>query len=242
MQQRRRFAHTSPFSVIVITKFELVSAGIASMFEPHRVRTRTSIVNNDLDALSGADVVVIDVMSQPVETVIDVQAIRQSCPAAAIVLYVRRFADRVFIAEPRNVDDVIPHDLSNAELKRRLTVAAAPQPDLGGRAKGVAVVLTGGRPSYLTPRQVEVAALLAAGASTREIAERLFIGLNTAKSHVRGILRALDVNTRTAAAIVIVQLGLATSDGPIDHATNRDAPRTHLQDEPQDSRTIPTNP
>ena len=53
----------------------------------------------------------------------------------------------------------------------------------------------------LTPREQEVLALLAAGLSNAEIAERLFISLSTAKVHVQHILKKLGAKTRLQAAV-----------------------------------------
>ncbi len=52
----------------------------------------------------------------------------------------------------------------------------------------------------LTPREVEVLRLVAAGASNPAIAEQLFITVRTVKSHVSNILRKLDVSSRLHAA------------------------------------------
>ena len=60
----------------------------------------------------------------------------------------------------------------------------------------------------LTPREVEVLQLIAAGASNREIAEQLVISLWTVKSHVTKILGKLDVSSRTQAAARARELGL----------------------------------
>ncbi len=51
----------------------------------------------------------------------------------------------------------------------------------------------------LSSREWEVADALAAGLSTNEIAERLFIGDNTVRSHVASILRKLRVSNREEA-------------------------------------------
>ncbi|MBN1660313.1 MAG: hypothetical protein JXA93_18085, partial [Anaerolineae bacterium] len=51
----------------------------------------------------------------------------------------------------------------------------------------------------LTPREVEVLRLIAAGLSNRDIAEELVISLSTAKSHINHLYGKLDVKNRTQA-------------------------------------------
>lgn len=51
----------------------------------------------------------------------------------------------------------------------------------------------------LTPRELETLELIAAGFSTREIAERLFVSENTIKTHASRVFDKLDVRRRTQA-------------------------------------------
>ena len=60
----------------------------------------------------------------------------------------------------------------------------------------------------LTPREVEVLRLLAAGQSDRRIAELLFISRHTAANHVASILGKLALHSRAAAAAYAVRHGL----------------------------------
>lgn len=53
----------------------------------------------------------------------------------------------------------------------------------------------------LTPREWQVLALLAKGCPDKEIANRLFISRETARSHVKSIYKKLQVRTRRAAAV-----------------------------------------
>jgi DNA-binding CsgD family transcriptional regulator len=84
------------------------------------------------------------------------------------------------------------------ELARRARVdlglepAAGPADDLG-----------------LTPREVEVLALVAEGRTNREIASELYISDKTASVHVSNILRKLEVSNRGEAAALAHRLGLA---------------------------------
>lgn len=50
-----------------------------------------------------------------------------------------------------------------------------------------------------TPREAEIAQLLTAGMSSRQMAESLYISLPTVKFHIQNICKKLDVSSRTAA-------------------------------------------
>jgi ATP/maltotriose-dependent transcriptional regulator MalT len=63
-------------------------------------------------------------------------------------------------------------------------------------------------PFGLTPRERQVLALVASGATNREIGGALFMAEKTASVHVSRILAKLDVRSRTQAAAVAHRLGL----------------------------------
>ena len=60
----------------------------------------------------------------------------------------------------------------------------------------------------LTPRELEVLAAMADGASNKAIARRLGISFHTAKFHVAAILDKLNADSRTEAVMRAAQLGL----------------------------------
>ncbi len=60
----------------------------------------------------------------------------------------------------------------------------------------------------LTPRELEVLALLAEGASNKTIARRLGISVHTAKFHVGSLLDKLDAVGRTDAVAQAARLGV----------------------------------
>ena len=61
------------------------------------------------------------------------------------------------------------------------------------------------RPLPLTPRQLEVARLAAAGKTHKEIAAALGMRAETARTHLKNIYRRLDVASRVDLADVVAR-------------------------------------
>jgi len=60
----------------------------------------------------------------------------------------------------------------------------------------------------LSEREIQVLRLVAAGHSTRQIAERLVISVHTARTHIKTIYRKLDAHSRVQAVHQARELGL----------------------------------
>jgi len=63
----------------------------------------------------------------------------------------------------------------------------------------------------LTAREVEILAEVSSGATNKEIAERLFISVNTVKNHIHDILRKLDLKNRREARMFAIRNGIKKS-------------------------------
>jgi two-component system, NarL family, response regulator LiaR len=94
-------------------------------------------------------------------------------------------------------------DISAEDLARAIRQAHAGKPTLAPEAADV-LIQAARNPEIrwgddLTEREREVLALMVDGLNNQQIAERLVIGLSTAKSHVSNVLSKLGVSTRTEA-------------------------------------------
>jgi DNA-binding CsgD family transcriptional regulator len=81
---------------------------------------------------------------------------------------------------------------------------ALPQEERQGGLSQRIVVSNAG----LTPRQTEVLRLLGEGLSTEAIADRLGVAVETARNHIRAVLRGLGVHSRLEAVIEGRERGL----------------------------------
>ena len=109
-------------------------------------------------------------------------------------------------------------DLGDGALRDRLAALLGAVAGLRlatpGEAASVAIVARDPRdriePSEtdLTPRELDVLALMAEGASNKAIAKRLGISVHTAKFHVGSILDKLDATGRTDAVAHAARRGV----------------------------------
>lgn len=105
---------------------------------------------------------------------------------------------------------------------RRITVRVTSAPlRRGGQVVGifgiavpVAQATNSGRSPLddLTPRQTEVLRLLAEGLETPEIARRLGVAEETARNHIRALLRTAGAHSRLEAVLMGLRTGVISSD------------------------------
>lgn len=64
----------------------------------------------------------------------------------------------------------------------------------------------------LTPREREILAMVAQGATNKEVARALFISENTVKNHLRNIMGKLHAKNRAQAVVSALELGLIDAE------------------------------
>ena len=102
---------------------------------------------------------------------------------------------------------------SNSGVAGTTAHAPAPAPTAGaaaGAGSGITPESLG-----LTGRQLDVLWLLLEGMSNKQICRKLDLAEATVKVHVRAILRALNVDSRTEAVVVATRMGLVPPAGAV---------------------------
>lgn len=97
-------------------------------------------------------------------------------------------------------DTYVPSHLLGAVLRDLITIRREIAPQQGSAV------------DRLSPRERQVLGLLGAGADHVEIASRLTISPNTAKTHINRLLAKLDVRSRVEAASLAVAHGITPAD------------------------------
>jgi DNA-binding NarL/FixJ family response regulator len=143
------------------------------------------------------------------------ESLKEEFPDSRVVVY-SAFSDPTHIARAAALGC---HDyiLKTSSLENLLTAikgAAAGNPPptnsllVNTQAKMKRLVVNRDSDIPLTNRELQVLKHVAMGLSNREVGKSLGISVETVKEHVQNILRKLDVNDRTQAAVLAVKRGL----------------------------------
>jgi NarL family two-component system response regulator LiaR len=213
-------ADDDPFARRVI-KDSLQKAGIVVIAEARNGRQAVELV-----LYYRPDVVVMDVVMPELDGIVATRRIVKELPDQIVViltgaddddeigLQALRAGATGYLSKDLDID-ALPRALEGARtgeavISRRMTkkliehVRRAPD--------GVA----GMRPvrSPLTAREWEVIDMLRDGRSTEAIADDLVLSIETVRSHVKNILRKLDVRSREDAVAAADRMRMAPPDGP----------------------------
>jgi two-component system response regulator DesR len=127
--------------------------------------------------------------------------------------------ERVSIESPRTrVLLLTAEPLSKRRARAAGAAGAVPSTWLGGEIAGAARTVALGMTLFapetesprriLTPRELEVLELIGAGATNREIADRLALSPNTVKEHASALYRKVSARNRAEAVVRGRELGL----------------------------------
>jgi two-component system, NarL family, response regulator LiaR len=162
------------------------------------------------------DVVLMDLLMPGMDGITATRAIREKYPHIQVVA-LTSFQDRKLVREVLQAGAVsyLLKNVSADDLVKSIQAAAKGLSILAPEAMQ-ALVQAGSEsatpaPGHdLTAREHEVLALMIAGLSNPDIAERLMVSQSTAKAHVSHILSKLGVSNRAEAIVLALQHHLGT--------------------------------
>jgi DNA-binding NarL/FixJ family response regulator len=207
-----------PIRVLIIDDHRLFAQALAAVLdqdEALRVVSVASTLSEGLEAVraSNVDVVLLDYRLPDAEGVLGVSAIRELAPLASVVMVTAVEDEQVLLAavEAGCAGFVTKTaDLSEVRLavKRAAAGEASITPALLGRLLNRLSRQGTGVGNDLTPREREVLQAIGAGLSNSEIADRLYLSVNTVRNHVQSVLVKLDAHSKLEAAAIAAREGL----------------------------------
>ena len=206
--------------VLVVDDHAVVRQGLRTFLE---LQDDIEVVGEAADgeqALASAaalepDVVLMDLVMPRLDGVSALQRLRERAPATRVIVLTSFLDDdKVLPAVRAGAAGYLLKDVQPAELVRAIRMADRGQALLHPAvAARVLRELAGDdtraeRNELLTPRELEVLALLAGGRANKAIARELGVAEKTVKTHVGNILGKLGLSDRTQAALYAVREGL----------------------------------
>lgn len=150
------------------------------------------------------DVVLMDMVMPGMDGTLATRQIRERFPMVQVIA-LTSFKEREQVQSALQAGAIgyLLKDISAEELARAIRQAYAGKPTLAPEAADVLIQAVRNPETRmggdLTEREREVLSLMVDGLNNQQIAERLVVGLSTAKSHVSNVLSKLGVSTRTEA-------------------------------------------
>jgi two-component system, NarL family, response regulator LiaR len=210
-------------TVLVVDDHQITRRGLVLTLQPYE---QFSVAGEAADGRAAVEqslalrpaVILMDV-SMPILDGIDaMKEIKSKLPETrVIVLTANDSDDNIFVALAAGADGYCLKDIAADQLSIAILAvhsgAAYLDPAIARRVLQSRVALkpkTADKNSFfLSERELEVLKLIVDGFSNQQIAEHLFISIDTVKTHMRHILEKLAVSDRTQAAVKAVRQGLA---------------------------------
>jgi DNA-binding NarL/FixJ family response regulator len=201
-----------PIRVLCVDDHPLVRKGIASILGTESDMKLVAEGGSGREAVElfrqhHPDVTLMDLRMSDMDGIEAVKAIRALNPEAKIIALTSFDGDQeIFRALEAGVRGYLLKEMVHAEVLRAIRLVHS-----GKRLMPpeVAERLTDYFPqAALTPREIEVLALVAQGLANKEIASKLGTADGTIKIHVQNILSKLHASDRTHAVTIAVQRGI----------------------------------
>ncbi len=186
-------------TVAVINDYEVVVRGVAAMLAPYVDRVRVVALETETIPTTPTDVALFDTFAGRRHTLSRAAGMVASGRVGHVVLYTWDAApDFVRAAEQIGVSGVVLKTRSAEGLVDAVLRVASGQKvgfdDVG--ANGVPT-----RAAELSDRESEVLALIAKGLTNGQIADELYLSVETVKTYVKRLYAKLEVHNRAQAAV-----------------------------------------
>lgn len=168
----------------------------------------------DLCRKHDLDVVLMDLVMPGMDGAEATRVIRQNCPGIQVIALTSfKEEDLIQRALQAGAISYLLKNVSASELAEAIRAAHAGRSTLAPEATAALIhaATRPAEPDYeLTPRELEVLALMVQGLSNPQIAEELVVSRSTVKFHVSSILSKLGVESRTEAVALAVKNNLVS--------------------------------
>jgi len=211
MSSERLNNDPAPIRVLAVDDHQLIRVGIATLLLPESDMKLVGEASNGVEAIAKfreclPDVTLMDLQMPEMNGFDAIVAIRDEFPEARIVVLTTYAGDAQAVrAMKLGAQGYLLKNLLHKELLQTIRTVHAGRRAMAPDVAAQLAEHSGGE--ALTPKEIEVLRLIAAGNANKEIAAQLYITEETVKSRVKNILDKLGANDRTHAVTIGVKRG-----------------------------------
>jgi DNA-binding NarL/FixJ family response regulator len=214
-------ARTSPVRVALVDDYDVVVIGLAHLFDAYRDRIVVAELDTNEPVHDAVDVALYDSFAQPEADHDDLAVLIDSPHARHVAVYTWNFHPAlVDSAMAKGASGYLSKTLPAGDLVDAIAAIADGNviiSDAPPRSRPAAGLDWPGRTEGLTDREAEVLALITQGQSNREIAQVMYLSINTVKTYIRSAYRKIGVTGRPHAMLWGLDHGFQPDHHRIDH-------------------------
>ena len=201
----------SPIRILVVDDHQLIRIGIATLLVPESDMKLVGEASNGREAIAKyrecrPDVTLMDLQMPEMSGFDAIVAIRDEFPEARIIVLTTYVGDvQAQRAMKTGAQGYVLKNLLHKELLETIRTVYRGRKAMAAEVAADVAQHTG--EELLTPKEIDVLRLIAAGNANKEIAAQLSVTEETVKSRVRNILDKLGANDRTHAVTIGLKRG-----------------------------------
>jgi DNA-binding NarL/FixJ family response regulator len=205
-------AETSPIRILVVDDHPVVRKGVAGLVDGQPDMSIVGQASNGREAIQQfrahhPDIVLMELLMPEMSGLDALIAIRDEAPDARIIILTTYAGDaQVLRALKAGARGYLLKSALHRELLETVRAVHAGKKSLSAEASDE--LAEHATDDALTPAEVRVLRLIAAGNANKEIAEQLAVSEETVKGQVRNILSKLGAKDRTHAAMIGLKRGI----------------------------------